>query len=342
MTQYNKATDTEHEIKLTSLLVSAAWSAGVAYAGLSVGFEVRTAFVGQGSKIQVTGKSEGGKKLGKVKGEVKNNTFVGRFDIPENVEPGDRVFFEVKLPKNGLNSVSNSVEVRPAILAENMRWSAEEARRGDTLTLSADIEGAENGTAALITIYEYDRDEVHDKIAEIPTEVRDARIEVLWDYEYHEDTDEIPTQQELERYGGSYNPPEYFFTITVGDFELGRGQESGLLTFKDWLEIELVDSYGNSIANQDYEIHFPDGSTQEGTLDERGRAQHRDIPPGRCRVVFPGLVPEHEEVDVESDDIDRERAAEADVSDEERELERAPLAEVEDDESADGNEQAAD
>ena len=42
-----------------------------------------------------------------------------------------------------------------------------------------------------ILIYEHDQDGAHDRICEIPAVVQDGKIEVKWEYEYHEDTDEI-------------------------------------------------------------------------------------------------------------------------------------------------------
>jgi len=333
--KFSKGTDTEHSVKLESHLISAEWRTNTAYTGYSAAFEVRTSLVGNGAAVKLTGKSESGKKLGKIRGEIRNNIFLGEFDIPERLETGDHVFFEVKLSKNGLDGTSNRIIVRPGPQVSNMSWSADQARRGDRLTLSADVDRVENGTEATVVIYEYDHDSAHDKIAELPTEIRDGRMEVVWEYEYHEDTDELPTQEELEEYGSSYNPPEYFFTIKIGELEFGTDQESGLLTFKDFLVIELVDSRGNVVGNQDYEVTLPDGSTREGTLDDQGRARLEDIPPGRCRVTYPGRVPEHEEEQTLPDDIDREGAAAEELTDEEREAEQVLLDEPAEEDSDD-------
>ena len=95
------------------------------------------------------------------------------------------------------------------------------------------------------------------------------------------------TKEEMERYGKSYNPPEYFFAITLGESVLGLEQESGLLEFKDWLEICPVDSEGAPIPNTKYVLHLPDGSTKEGTLDDAGCAREEGIPPGKVKLEFP-------------------------------------------------------
>ena len=216
---------------------------------------------------------------------------------------------EINLPQNGVTGESNRIPVVLPPIAEDMSWGQEEARRGDVLTLSARIRNVPNRTDVLVRIYEYDRDSVHDLITELPTRVEDGRIEVRWEYEYHEDTDELPTDEELQEYGDSYNPPEYFFTIYVDGFELGREeQDSGLLLFQDYLELEMVDGNGAPMANRDYTLHLPDGSTRDGTLDDQGRAREDDVPPGRTTVE----VPEQEEDESASGESGSEGSASQD------------------------------
>lgn len=287
--KFTKSTDTEHEIKLTSSLIYAEWCSGLAFSSQTVSFEVVTSFVGNGAKIKITGKSEGGKKLGKIKDKIKNNKYIGRFEIPDDIEIGDEIYFEVGLSKNGIDGESNRIPVYPAPKVSNMKWSAKEARRGDVLKLTADVGNVISGTEVLVTIYEYDRDKAHDKIAEIPAEIENEKLELLWEYEYHEDTDEIPSQEELDRYGASYNPPEYFFTIKIGETEYGLEQESGILEFKDWIEITLENDIGEPVPNAEYVVRLPDGQEKRGNLDSDGKVRIDGIPPGRFNVFFPNM-----------------------------------------------------
>ena len=287
--KHTKSTDSEHKIKLTSSLVYAAWSQAAAFAGAEAEVEVATAFVGSGAPVKITCKSSKGKKLGKISGKIKGNKFKQKIELPEDMEQGDEIYFEVKLSKNGLKGKSNSIPVYPKPVVTNMKWSASEARREDILTLSADVDKVDSGTEALVTIYEYDRDGAHDKITELPARIENSKVELQWEYEYHEDVDEIPTEEEMREYGGSYNPPEYFFTVKITGFESGLEQESGLLTFKDYVEIELVDEYGNKSANEKFKLILPDGSEKEGTLDENGYARVEDVPPGKFSIEFPDL-----------------------------------------------------
>lgn len=277
---FSKATDSEHTVKIDSILVSAFWNSVKAPAGGKAKFKILTAFVGNNAPVKVTGKSENGVNLGAINGKIQNNLFKGKFDIPEDMEIGDHVYYEVSFPKNGLDGESERIPVVPIVRVNNMRWSAPEARRGDSLTLTAFVDGVRDNEELIVTIYEYDRDDVHDKITELTATVSDGRIELEWEYQYYEDTDEIPTQEELEEYGGSYNPPEYFFTIKVEDDEFGLNQESGLLQFKDSIEIEVADENNEPMSNANYTITLADGSQRTGSLDENGTVVLEDVPPG--------------------------------------------------------------
>jgi hypothetical protein len=284
--KFSKSTDEEHKIKLDSSIAYAGWNANEAHAGSEVGFEVRTQFVGEGGKISVAGKSEKGKKLGKVKGIIYGNYFTGKMAIPEKAKVGDLAYFEVKLSQLGLSDESNRIPIRPKIKVSNMKWDKQEARRGDVLKLTADIDGVGDGSEVKVIIFEYDQDENHDKIVGLPASVKKSKIELSWEYEYHEDTDEVPTENELNEYGKNYNPPEYFFVVEIEGEKFGNNQESGLLTFKDWVDISLTDENGEPMADAKYKLILPNGSEREGTLDSNGHAREKNIPPGPVDIKF--------------------------------------------------------
>ena len=167
----------------------------------------------------------------------------------------------------------------------NAQWDKEEARQGEVLTLTADVEGASDGTQGEIEIFEHDVDGIQDIITKLPVVVSNNKVETTWEYEYHEDTDEIPNEEELKRYGREYNPPEYFFVVKVGDSE----DQSGLLVYKDYIEINLKDEDGEPMANEDYIIQLPDGSEIKGKLDSEGYVKAEGIPPGKVTIKFPNL-----------------------------------------------------
>jgi len=288
-TKFNKSTDKEHKIKLESSILHATWSGNEVHAGSEALIEVKTLFVGEGGKIKITGKSEKGKKLGKIKDKIYGNGFSGRLTIPDKIKPGDMAYFKVELSGLGVSAESNHVPIRPKIEISNMKWDKQEARRGDVLKLSADIGGVRDETEVSVIIYEYDQDGNHDKIVEIPTNVKSKKIEVEWEYEYHDSTLNIATEKQLQKYKKEkhYANPEYYFTLKIDDEEFGQKQESGLFKFKDMLDFTLLKDSGEPYANEDYIILLADGKDRKGTLDESGHGSEQDLPPGEATIILP-------------------------------------------------------
>jgi hypothetical protein len=256
---FTKSTDAAQRIKLDSNLIYVIWKSKCAYGGEMAKFEVRTSFVGDGAEVKVKGKSENGKNLGNADGTMYSNRYIGELAIPANIDPDDQVYVEVKLPKHNLKGESNRIPARPPILARQIQWDKKEARRGDVLTLTGQFDGVLDNTEASVKIYEYDPNGNHDPVASIPVVINNKKLSVQWEYDYHDDTGQIPTQQELDPYSKNYKHPEYFFVVVIDGIRLGVKQESGLLKFKDFVEIELKDRNGEPMANQKYVITLADG-----------------------------------------------------------------------------------
>ncbi len=56
---------------------------------------------------------------------------------------------------------------------------------------------------------------------------------------------------------------------------------------KTWIEIELVDSEGNPVANEPCRLTLPDDSIWEGTTNAEGVVRVDFIDHGQCEVCFP-------------------------------------------------------
>jgi hypothetical protein len=284
--EFKKQTDKEHKETLASKIVHVGWGQKIGAVGDKVKFFVQTHFVGNGSEIEIEVEDKSGKKVEKLKGQVFGDQFAGSLVIPDKTK--EEVTFTAKLSKHGLQMKSGPMTVFN-VKVTNMKWGQKEARRGDIVKLSADIDGLPDGDGVMIFIHEYDRDGAHDFITKFPCRVKNKKIESEWAYEYHEDTDEIPTDEEMKKYGRSYNHPEYFFKVDVSEKRFGEKQESGLLRFRDWIEISLMDQDGKPIPSEKYEVILPDGSKKNGKLDADGRARIEDVPPGGCKIEFPNF-----------------------------------------------------
>jgi hypothetical protein len=275
---YKKQSDKFHEIKLDSKIMSVYWKQKMATGGGTVSFFVQTHFVGNGSTLKIELIDQSGKTFGKYEEKISGNRFWAQVQVPADAK--DALYANIKMPKHGLEMKSNPLIILPPIEIENLKWDKKEARRGDVLKMTADVKGAPDGTEAEIEIWEHDADGVHDLITKFPVLVKNSKVEAKWEFEYHEDTDEIPTEEESEK---GYNPPEYFFRIRVGEVI----SDSDLLEFKDWIVIRLKDLDGSPIPDADFILHLPDGSEKKGKLDSDGYSKVENIPPGKFLVEFP-------------------------------------------------------
>ena len=281
MSEHQGQSDQSKKINLTSSIQQVLWTKPYAAAGAKVGVEVFTQFIGNNSEIKIEVSDKSGKKFDTVNKKMSGNKFWTEITVPEKAK--DELYAEVKLPKHGLSKKSNCLYVYPPVQIKNLKWDKKEARRGDVLKLTADVSNIYEGTEAEIQIWEHDADGAHDLITKFPAEVKNKKIEAEWEYEYYEDTDEIPTDEETEK---GYNPPEYFFRVIVA----GVSADSGLLEFKDWIEIELKDDEGRTVPGQNYILKLPDGKEKKGKLDEKGCAIEKDIPPGKIEIEFPDVI----------------------------------------------------
>jgi hypothetical protein len=56
-----------------------------------------------------------------------------------------------------------------------------------------------------------------------------------------------------------------------------------------WIEIEMIGEDDKPIAGEKYQITLPDGTVDEGTLDQNGWARVDGFEEGSCKITFPKL-----------------------------------------------------
>ncbi len=201
------------------------------------------------------------------------------FTAPDDTEREGKLGSDGRIYWSGQDAGQGTVKL---MSVTNARWSEEDARAGDTVMLTADVEGFDPGTPAVIKIYEQDVGGADDYVATIETETQGDSVEVEWEYVYTEDTDDVMTQEETQ---GGYSSPEYYFEVTVGQSKA----RSGLLRYKDYIEIELMDEEDDEpVADREYFLYLPSGEVRRGRLDANGCAREDNIPPGHCGVRFLG------------------------------------------------------
>ncbi len=170
---------------------------------------------------------------------------------------------------------------------QDARWGAKEAAIGDKVKMTVTTAGIENGEKAVLKIYIKDASFADHLFETITTEVDSDKVEDEWELEI--DQDLIERQDKKATRG--YSAPYYFFVAEIA----GLRQRSGLLKFKDWMEINLEDDDGSKLGSQKYRVYLPNGEVREGDLDSDGYAKVENIPPGRVEVEFPEIYDDEEE-----------------------------------------------
>ena len=158
-------------------------------------------------------------------------------------------------------------------------WESDYARRKEKLILKGRTIGFGDGTPATLLVYKYDLAGSHKFIKQLTGSVKKNEVEVPWQFDYPDDVAELPDKVAGDEF---YAAPEYFFELKVG----GKSARSGLVEFRDYIEVELVDEEGKVIPNAEYIAHFADGSKLGGMLDDEGTAKLIDVPPGNVYFSF--------------------------------------------------------
>jgi hypothetical protein len=278
MSKHQGGSDALHKVTLPSAIQTVRWGAQSSEVGSEVPLEVWTLFVGDGQEVKAEVRSRAGKTLGKASGKIGAGRWIGGFLLPDKSE--GEAYFEAEIQKCGLKARSELLTVFPKRGISNAKWDKSEAGRGDVVKLTADTEGFQDGTHAKLTIFEHDAGGAHDPVTELDVEIEKGKIEAEWRYDYHDKTVEIPAHDESQ---AGYKHPEFLFRVAAGT----ASAESGLLKFKDSIEIVLTDDAGKPMAGANFVLHLADGSEKRGKLDGDGKATEKDLPPGPVRVEFP-------------------------------------------------------
>ena len=159
---------------------------------------------------------------------------------------------------------------------QNAKWSKEIAKVGEKVKLTAEAEGFEDGTKAVIQIYRKDINSPDIVVKTLEEKINSNKIEI--ELENNFETDE-------ENKAKKYSSACYYFEVISGISKT----RSGLLFKEDFIEIELKDSDGNSKANEEFILYLPDGKVMKDKLDSNGYKKVEKIPAGIYSIKFPNL-----------------------------------------------------
>ena len=229
--RFEVATDEKHVIKLDSKLLSHEWKENLAYAGQPTRLIVQTVFVGHKQEIVIRGYGEKKGLFDTVEDVIQYDSYNGALSVPEDMEQGDSIYFEVELPNLELFGKSGFISVKTMPLVRNLKWSKESIENEDIVTLSAEVKNVQDGAKALISIYEYDQGGAHDPLSKISTTLQDGKVQIDFQFRYPWDLDTMATNRQMNIDKDGFYPLDYFFTVTIGTIDYGKeDQESGAPT----------------------------------------------------------------------------------------------------------------
>jgi len=201
-----------------------------------------------------------------------------RFEDPNGAVDEGRLRLDGTVRRDGLKEGTATVVVHDVWAAA---WSQSEAQVGDSLTLTAKVEGFESGTPATVQVFERDIRGADAILDEIPATTQGTKVEVDWVFWYDEPVAGEPAA-DLEAFGR----PQYYFEVRVGP----ATARSGILELKDSVEIIARDADGSPLGGEPYVLVFSDGSVRKGTLDGDGFAEEKNVPPASWKVSFPDVA----------------------------------------------------
>ncbi len=182
-----------------------------------------------------------------------------------------------KVRRDNIKDGEAEIALRSVIGA---KWSKDKASVGDKIKLTAKVTGFDEGTAGTIQIFKKDFKGADTVVYETQVKCQSEKAETEWTYEYPVDTD---TQLVTDTIPDHYSYPVYYFIVTFGRSR----SRSGLLEYKDSIEIELKDEEGNTVPDEEYLIFLSTGEVRRGKVDKNGKAKEDKVPPGFFEVKFP-------------------------------------------------------
>ena len=143
--------------------------------------------------------------------------------------------------------------------------------------MSAVADGLTDGAPAQFTVFRRDLRGPDVSVGTVKAKVKGDKVEAKWKYPEEDDAGEPEDAPE------GYSRPEFFFVAAAE----GCQARSGLLHFKDWLELEVKDEEGTLLADEECRLVLANGEVRKAKTDSRGRLRVDDVPPGKVAVELP-------------------------------------------------------
>jgi uncharacterized Zn-binding protein involved in type VI secretion len=180
-----------------------------------------------------------------------------------------------RIRQSGVQEGNYEVALRAIVKAV---WSKPKARDGEKVKMQVETAGIDDGETAAFEVWERNSNKADRLVfSSESSSVSGDKVESEWTYEHPSDGTEG-----LDRAARGFRNPSYYFTVKIGD-TISR---SGILDYKDYVEIELRDDEDKPVKGAKYTLRLSSGEVRQGTLNNDGYGKEEKIPPGRCHVSF--------------------------------------------------------
>jgi uncharacterized Zn-binding protein involved in type VI secretion len=164
----------------------------------------------------------------------------------------------------------------------NAQWSVQQANVGSAVDLIVETVGVDNGAKATLAIVVRDGNYADHVLTALEATVNNDQIRIPWTLRVDEKFLSIGDAKEKHR---RYSLPFFYFVVGVE----GLSERSGVMYWRDQVEIELRDGDGNQLKQEPYVIKLTTGEVHQGSTDGQGRTGQIPTSPGKGKVEFPNI-----------------------------------------------------
>jgi uncharacterized Zn-binding protein involved in type VI secretion len=181
-----------------------------------------------------------------------------------------------KIEKAGVESGNHDIFLQAI---KEVKWSVKQAAVGDKVKLQVATVGIEDGAKAKLSVFVRDSNFPDQPLETLDAEVQSDKIEKEWVMEMDKG---LVQQQEHKERSGKYSSPFFYYYVEVS----GMRQKSGMLAYRDWIELSYQDADGKPLANKPYTLFLPNGLVRYNNLNNDGYAKETNLPPGQVKVII--------------------------------------------------------
>jgi uncharacterized Zn-binding protein involved in type VI secretion len=180
-----------------------------------------------------------------------------------------------RIKRGGVPQGQYQIELKAITVA---KWSVPAARDNDIVQCIVETMGLDNGTPVTLQIYMKNLNSPDRVVLTVDNlTISGGAINYNWQPSFFSDSGCA------EKLPKGFMAPSFFFKIIVEELS----ERSGVLTYRDYVEIQLNNKDNNPIPNAKYQLTLSTGEIREGTLDGNGFVHVNNVPPGKWGVSFP-------------------------------------------------------